>query len=283
MAIKIVVDSASDISYEEAEKMGLVFLPLTVTFGDEEYKDTIDISHDEFYDRLENGPILPKTSQVTPFQYEQAFEKIVENGDIAIAITIASSFSGTYSSASIAADRFDDGKVYVVDSFSGSVGERILIEYALELLKTETNPEKIVSELNRVKEKIVVLFLLDTLEYLQKGGRISKMTSIAGALLSVKPILTVENKNLVLAGKARGFKKGNNLLREIAIDKGEFDGDKPFAVCYSGKSRELLDKYLEKYEEIFETKLDFIPVYQIGSSIGTHVGPNAVGLAFFVK
>lgn len=283
MAIKIVVDSASDISYEEAEKMGLVFLPLTVTFGDEEYKDTIDISHDEFYDRLENGPILPKTSQVTPFQYEQAFEKIVENGDIAIAITIASSFSGTYSSASIAADRFDDGKVYVVDSFSGSVGERILIEYALELLKTETNPEKIVSELNRVKEKIVVLFLLDTLEYLQKGGRISKMTSIAGALLSVKPILTVENKNLVLAGKARGFKKGNNLLREIAIDKGEFDGDKPFAVCYSGKSRELLDKYLEKYEEIFETKLDFIPVCQIGSSIGTHAGPNAVGLAFFVK
>ena len=283
MAIKIVVDSASDISYEEAEKMGLVFLPLTVTFGDEEYKDTIDISHDEFYDRLENGPILPKTSQVTPFQYEQAFEKIVENGDIAIAITIASSFSGTYSSASIAADRFDDGKVYVVDSFSGSVGERILVEYALELLKNETNPEKIVSELNRVKEKIVVLFLLDTLEYLQKGGRISKMTSIAGALLSVKPILTVENKNLVLAGKARGFKKGNNLLREIAIDKGEFDGDKPFAVCYSGKSRELLDKYLEKYEEIFETKLDFIPVYQIGSSIGTHAGPNAVGLAFFVK
>ena len=283
MAIKIVVDSASDISYEEAEKMGLVFLPLTVAFGDEEYKDTIDISHDEFYDRLENGPILPKTSQVTPFQYEQAFEKIVENGDIAIAITIASSFSGTYSSASIAANRFDDDKVYVVDSFSGSVGERILIEYALELLKTETNPEKIVSELNRVKEKIVVLFLLDTLEYLQKGGRISKMTSIAGALLSVKPILTVENKNLVLAGKARGFKKGNNLLREIAIDKGEFDGDKPFAVCYSGKSRELLDKYLEKYEEIFETKLDFIPVYQIGSSIGTHAGPNAVGLAFFVK
>ncbi|MBC2577422.1 DegV family protein [Peptostreptococcus russellii] len=283
MAIKIVVDSASDISYEEAEKMGLVFLPLTVAFGDEEYKDTIDISHDEFYDRLENGPILPKTSQVTPFQYEQAFEKIVENGDIAIAITIASSFSGTYSSASIAANRFDDDKVYVVDSFSGSVGERILIEYALELLKTETNPEKIVSELNRVKEKIVVLFLLDTLEYLQKGGRISKMTSIAGALLSVKPILTVENKEIVIAGKARGFKKGNNLLREIAIDKGEFDGDKPFAVCYSGKSRELLDKYLEKYEEIFETKLDFIPVCQIGSSIGTHAGPNAVGLAFFVK
>lgn len=283
MAIKIVVDSASDISYEEAEKMGLVFLPLTVAFGDEEYKDTIDISHDEFYDRLENGPILPKTSQVTPFQYEQAFEKIVENGDIAIAITIASSFSGTYSSASIAANRFDDDKVYVLDSFSGSVGERILIEYALELLKTETNPEKIVSELNRVKEKIVVLFLLDTLEYLQKGGRISKMTSIAGALLSVKPILTVENKEIVIAGKARGFKKGNNLLREIAIDKGEFDGDKPFAVCYSGKSRELLDKYLEKYEEIFETKLDFIPVCQIGSSIGTHAGPNAVGLAFFVK
>lgn len=282
MGIKIVIDSASDISYEEAEKMGLVFLPLTVTFGDKEYKDSIDISQNEFYDKLENEGVLPKTSQATPFQYEQAFEKIISNGDTAIAITISSSVSGTYSSASIAANRFD-GNAYVVDSNSASIGERILIEHALKLIKTESNPEKIVDELNRVKEKIVILFLLDTLEYLQKGGRISKAASIAGTLLSVKPILSFENSEIISVGKARGFKKGNNLLKEIASKKGEFDGDKPFSICYSGKDRDMLDKYLEKYEELFETNLHSIPVCQVGSTIGTHLGPNSIGLAFFVK
>lgn len=282
MGIKIVIDSASDISYKEAENMGLVFLPLTVTFGDKEYKDSIDISQDEFYDKLESASSLPKTSQVTPFQYEQAFEEIVKNGDTAIAITVASSLSGTYSSASIAADRFD-GKVYVVDSISGSIGERILIQQALELTKIEDDPEKIVAELNKIKEKIVILFLVDTLEYLQKGGRVSKAASLAGALLSVKPILTLENSEIVLAGKARGFKKGNNLLKEIASGKGEFDESKPFAICYSGKDRDMLDKYLEKYEELFGVDLHSIPVCQIGSTIGTHIGPNSIGLAFFVK
>lgn len=283
MGIKIVVDSASDISYDEANDMGLVFLPLTITFGNKEYKDSIDITKDEFYDKLENDSELPKTSQVTPFQYEQAFEKIVEDGDIAIAITISSTLSGTYSSASIAANRFD-GKVFVVDSFSGTIGERILVQYALELLKTESDPKKIVDELNRVKEKICIFFLVDTLEYLQRGGRVSKAASIAGALLSVKPILTInDDHEIVMAGKARGFKKGSNLLKEIASDKGELDADKPFTVCYSGRDRSNLDKYIEKYEELFETNLHSIPVCQIGSTIGTHLGPNSVGIAFFVK
>lgn len=283
MGIKIVVDSASDISYDEANDMGLVFLPLTITFGNKEYKDSIDITKDEFYDKLENDSELPKTSQVTPFQYEQAFEKIVEDGDIAIAITISSTLSGTYSSASIAANRFD-GKVFVVDSFSGTIGERILVQYALELLKTESDPKKIVDELNRVKEKICIFFLVDTLEYLQRGGRVSKAASIAGALLSVKLILTInDDHEIVMAGKARGFKKGSNLLKEIASDKGELDADKPFTVCYSGRDRSNLDKYIEKYEELFETNLHSIPVCQIGSTIGTHLGPNSVGIAFFVK
>ena len=282
MGIKIVTDSASDISYKEAEKMGLVFLPLTVTFGDKEYKDSIDISQDEFYEKLENGPVLPKTSQVTPFQFEQAFEKIIDAGDTPIAITVASTVSGTFSSASIAAERFG-GKAFVVDSYSGSVGERVLVNYALSLVEKGLDAESIVRELEAVREKIVVLFLVDTLEYLQKGGRLSKMASVAGTLLSVKPILTFQDCKISLVGKARGFKKGNNLLKEIAVERGEFDSEKPFVICYSGSDRETLDKYLEKYEELFETKLDSIPVCQIGSTIGTHVGPNAIGIGFFVK
>ncbi len=284
MGIKLVIDSASDISYEEAKEMGLVFLPLTLSFGDKEYKDSIDISRDEFYDMQEKSSSLAKTSQVTPFQYEQAFEEIINKGDIAIAITISSTLSGCYSSASIASNRFEKGQVYVIDSFSGSIGERVLIQYAHNLIKKENDVEKIVKELNSIKEKVKVLFLVDNLEYLQKGGRISKMASLAGNFLSVKPILTFgEDHEIILAGKARGFKKGNNLLKELASGMGEFDKDKPFLLCYSGKNRSTLDKYLEKYEELFQHNLDSIPVCQIGSTIGTHLGPDSIGLAFFVK
>lgn len=280
MGIKIVVDSASDYSYEEAIKEGLVFMPLTVTFGNKEYRDSIDINNEEFYDMLTSSDTLPKTSQVTPYHFEKEFEKIIDNGDFVIAITISSKLSGTYSSACIAAQRFP-GKVFVVDSLNGSIGEKILTQYALRLLETMDNPEEIVNLLNEQKEKISIFYLVDTLEYLQKGGRVSKFASMAGAFLSVKPILTFENYEVAVAGKARGFKKGHNLLQELIDASGKINTEMPFIISYSGNDRTTLDKYIEKYEEIFETDLSRIPVTKIGSTIGTHLGPNSIGIAYF--
>ena len=282
MGIKIVIDSASDYSFEEAKKEGLVFLPLTVTFGEKEYRDSIDISNEEFYNMLEKSDALPKTSQVTPYHYEQEFEKIVENGDFAIAITVSSKLSGTYSSATIAAQKYP-GKVFVVDSLNGSIGEKILIQYAKKLTETMDDPEKIVELLNEQREKIAIYYLVDTLEYLQKGGRVSKFASMAGSLLSVKPILTFENYEIAVAGKARGFKKGHNLLQEIVADRGKINSEMPFIISYSGNDRSTLDKYVEKYEEIFNTDLSSIPVTKIGSTIGTHLGPNSIGIAYFTE
>ena len=152
MGIKFVVDSASDFSYEEAKNLGITFLPLTVTINHKEYKDGIDITNEEFYKLLESNETLPKTSQVTPYQFEEAFKDIIDNGDTAIAITISSKVSGTYSSAHLAAENFP-GKAFVIDSLSGSIGEKILLLHGLELAKSIDNAEDIVKELNSKREK----------------------------------------------------------------------------------------------------------------------------------
>lgn len=282
MGIKFVVDSASDFSYEEAKNLGITFLPLTVTINHKEYKDGIDITNEEFYKLLESNETLPKTSQVTPYQFEEAFKDIIDNGDTAIAITISSKVSGTYSSAHLAAENFP-GKAFVIDSLSGSIGEKILLLHGLELAKSIDNAEDVVSELNSKREKIAVYYLLDTLEYLQKGGRISKISSLAGALLSVKPIFTLEGGEVKLAGKARGFKKGHNMLKDLVSERGNVDTSKPSMLSYSGGNRDVLNKYLDKYREILKIDVDQLPVTQLGSTIGTHLGPNAIGIAFFLE
>lgn len=282
MGIKFVVDSASDFSYEEAKNLGITFLPLTVTINHKEYKDGIDITNEEFYKLLEINETLPKTSQVTPYQFEEAFKDIIDNGDTAIAITISSKVSGTYSSAHLAAENFP-GKAFVIDSLSGSIGEKILLLHGLELAKSIDNAEDIVKELNSKREKIAVYYLLDTLEYLQKGGRISKISSLAGALLSVKPIFTLEGGEVKLAGKARGFKKGHNMLKDLVSERGNVDTSKPSMLSYSGGNRDVLNKYLDKYREILKIDVDQLPVTQLGSTIGTHLGPNAIGIAFFLE
>lgn len=282
MGIKFVVDSASDFSYEEAKNLGITFLPLTVTIKHKEYKDGIDITNEEFYKLLESNETLPKTSQVTPYQFEEAFKDIIDNGDTAIAITISSKVSGTYSSAHLAAENFP-GKAFVIDSLSGSIGEKILLLHGLELAKSIDNAEDIVKELNSKREKIAVYYLLDTLEYLQKGGRISKISSLAGALLSVKPIFTLEGGEVKLAGKARGFKKGHNMLKDLVSERGNVDTSKPSMLSYSGGNRDVLNKYLDKYREILKIDVDQLPVTQLGSTIGTHLGPNAIGIAFFLE
>lgn len=282
MGIKFVVDSASDFSYEEAKNLGITFLPLTVTINHKEYKDGIDITNEEFYKLLESNETLPKTSQVTPYQFEEAFKDIIDNGDTAIAITISSKVSGTYSSAHLAAENFP-GKAFVIDSLSGSIGEKILLLHGLELAKSIDNAEDIIKELNSKREKIAVYYLLDTLEYLQKGGRISKISSLAGALLSVKPIFTLEGGEVKLAGKARGFKKGHNMLKDLVSERGNVDTSKPSMLSYSGSNRDVLNKYLDKYREILKIDVDQLPVTQLGSTIGTHLGPNAIGIAFFLE
>ena len=282
MSIRIIIDSASDITREQAKELGLDILSLKTRFGDEEFLDGVDMSHREFFEKLIETEELPKTSQISPYEYEQVYQSVKEAGDVAICITISSKLSGCYQSANIALDGYEDC-ITVIDSENACIGERILIEYAVKLREEGKTVSEIADILNEEKKKIRVIALLDTLEYLKKGGRISSAAAFAGTLLSIKPVIAIENGEVIALGKARGSKNGNNMLMELINKKGGIDFDRPFCLAYAGLSDSLLQKYIKDSEFLYKDKATDLPVSTIGSTIGTYVGPGAIGAAFFAK
>lgn len=282
MAIKIITDSASDILPAEAQALGITVIPMIVRFGDTEYQDSVTMTHSEFYDRLAASKQLPTTSQIIPSVFEEKYEEITANGDTALVITMSSLLSGTYQSACIAATEYE-GKVYVVDSMNVTVGERLLISEALRMISEDTSVTDIVAALDQMKSKIRLLALLDTLEYLKKGGRISAAAAIAGEMLSIKPVIEIEQGIVAMKGKARGSKKANNLLREMISAGNGVDFTKPYFLAYSGNSDELLQNYITDCGDLWKEHAQILPICSVGSTIGTHAGPGAIAIAYYEK
>ncbi len=282
MAVKFVIDSASDILPDEASELGIVLIPLKVVFGETVYRDAVDLSHRNFFERLIEGDVLPTTCQATPAEFSEVIGKLTANGDQVVVITISSKLSGTYQSALIAAEDFG-GKVFVVDSLNATVGERLVLKRGLELARSGLDAKAIAESLDAEKTEIRLIALVDTLEYLKKGGRISPTVAALGGLLSIKPVVAVENGEVVLIGKARGSRRGNNLLRELIEKTGGIDFDKPYCLAYSGLGDELLQKYIEDSADLWQEHTGKLPIATVGSVIGAHVGPGAVAVAFFEK
>jgi DegV family protein with EDD domain len=281
--IKILVDSASDIELDEAKALGIDLIPMQIRFGDEEYLDGVDLSHGQFFEKLIESNQLPQTSQINEFRFEEKYKELTADGSQLIVITISSKLSGTYSNAVKAAKAYQ-GKVFVIDSLNACIGERILCQYAIRLVNEgKLSAVNIAAELGDKKNKIQVLALLDTLQYLKKGGRISSITAITGELLSIKPVVSIIKGEVKMVGKAIGSKKGNNLLNQLVEKCGGIDFSMPFAVAYSGLSSDYLQKYLRDSAALWKDKTDAVPTYLIGSTIGTHVGPNAIAVAFFAN
>jgi DegV family protein with EDD domain len=203
MAIRIITDSASDITQVEAAAWGVQVLPLRTIFGQEEFLDGITIDHETFFQKLIESDVLPTTSQLSPFQYEEPFRQAAEAGDEVVCITLSSKLSGCYQSASIAAG---DLPVVLVDSLNVTIGERLLVERAVQLRDQGLSAREIGRQLEEEKSQIRLIALLDTLEYLKKGGRISSAAALAGSLLSIKPVIAVEHGEIAILGKARGSK-----------------------------------------------------------------------------
>ena len=281
MHVKILIDSASDINAEEAKELGVELVPIEVRFGEEQFLDGVTLLPAQFYDKLIESAELPKTSQINSFTFEERFEELVGQGYEVVAITLSSKLSGTYRSAMTAAKKFND-KVFVVDSLNASIGERILCLHALKLADEGISAKQIAQTLDEVKKKINVIALLDTLLYLKKGGRISAVTAFAGQMLSIKPVVGVIDGEVKLIGKAVGSKKGNNLLNELVSKKG-IDFTMPYGTIYSGTDESKLNKYIRDSEAIWKGKVKSVPVHAIGCTIGTHVGPGSIGVAFFEK
>ena len=252
-----------------------------ITFGEKEYLDGVDLSHREFYNMLIESDELPKTSLISPGTFADEFEKAEKAGEQVVVIVLSAKLSGTYQSAMVAAADYDN--VTVVDSESVAVGERILVDYALRLKDQGKTAAEIAEELETAKKKVHVIALLDTLEYLKKGGRISKSVAMIGGMLSIKPVVTVEDGVVAVLGKARGSKNGNNLLVKEIQNAGGIDFSLPFWLGYTGINDALLQKYIQDSEVLWKDYTEELPICTIGATIGTHVGPNAVAVAFFGK
>lgn len=279
MKTRIIIDSTMDLSPELKSKVSIV--PLTVHFGDEEYIDGVTIDHKAFYEKLVETDVHPSTSQATPVAFIKEFEKAKAAGEGAVVITLSSKLSGTYQSAQIAAEDYEN--VFLVDSGSVTIGGGILVEYALRLLNEGLEAKEIAEKLEEAKKRIIIIALVDTLEYLKKGGRISKTVAFAGAVLNIKPVLAVEDGEINILGKARGSKMGNNLLVQEIEKSGGVNFGMPVLLGYSGLSDALLLKYIEDSKSLWEGGLDEIHYTSIGSVIGTHAGPGAIAAAFFKK
>lgn len=273
------IDSACDMTQKEANELGVLFLPIEVRFGDEEFLDGVTLLPNEFYDRLGGCKELPKTSQINEYRYEEMFRDAVDNGDEVIVITLSSKLSGTYENAIKAGEKFD-GKVRVVDSLNAATGERLLGLYALRLINQGLALEQIEEKLNEKKQKIKIFASLDTLKYLKMGGRISPLVAFAGGVISLKPIVGLIDGEVKLVSKAIGNKKSYQAILNIVAQSGEIDPSMPMGYIYSGHKMTALEEFKVNANKVFG---EGVKPYILGSTIGTHVGPNAVGVAYFVK
>ena len=278
MAVRIITDSGIDLPGEVDPRVTVV--PLGITFGTTTYADGVDLTNDRFYELLIESDELPKTSQATPFSYQQIFEDVRAAGDEAVVVTLSSKLSGTYQSAVTAAADYPE--VRVVDGKNVTIGQSLLVLYALRLLDEGRSAAQIADELTAAADRVCLLALLDTLEYLKRGGRIPKSVGTIGELLSIKPVVGVEDGEVVMLGKARGSKNGRNQLHQ-QVEKYGIDFTMPVLLGYTGLSQKLLRKYLEDNRAIWEGKVaeEDLPITSVGATIGTHVGPNAIALAFF--
>ena len=277
MGITILTDSTSEILPAEARKRNLVVIPIKTVFEDGVYLDGIDLTAETFYEKQAAAKKLPSTTQPSPMDFEDLFREAVERGDSIIAILIAESLSGTIQSANIARSNFE-GEIYVIDSECTTISLRLLVELALELREKGLSAGEIVEELEKAKKRIKLNAYVDTLEYLRKGGRLSKTAAFAGTLLDVKPIIYLRDSELGVKTKVRGVKNAQKEVIRLALEDG-IDTDMPIAIGYSG-NRDTFEPF---YELAVDTvgKIDYVSA--IGSVIGAHVGPGAGAIAYYKK
>ena len=276
MATRIITDSASDIV--DFPNPNLTVLPMTVAFGNTVYHDGVDLTHERFYDLLVESDELPSTGAVSPGVFAQAYDEAQAAGEDVVVVTLSSKVSATWQSARIAAEGRDG--VHVVDSLSSCIGERVLVEYALMLAERGLPAADIAARLERARSRVHMLALLDTLEYLRRGGRIGSAAASAGALLALKPVVTMTDGEVELLGKARGSKNARNLLVEL-VGEHPIDFAMPFCLAYTAGGEAMLKKYVRDSSDLWDGIVDALPICSVGATIGTHAGPGAIAVAYF--
>lgn len=279
--IRILTDSTADFPHAEADAKGVAIVPLQLNFGDEHYRDGIDLTAEAFYQMLEKADKLPTTSQPSPELFLEHFEAAKAAGDAVICILISSDLSGTYQSAQIAKEEADYSEIYIVDSKNATLAESLLVRRALKRREQGFTATEIVADLEQAREHLHLMAVVDTLTYLRKGGRLSGAAAIAGGLLGIKPVVAIDKTGkLNLAGKARGMPGAYVSIFKMIDTAGGIDETWPVLVGYTGKRSgvEPFARYVTQNLHLQKPLL-----MPIGTVIGTHAGPGACGIAFFSK
>lgn len=274
--IRLLVDSSADFSKAEIAKKELLLVPLQVTIKDKNYLDGIDIFANDFYEKMIDSNDFFKTSQPSPQQFLEHFQKAKENDDTLICVLISSALSGTIQSAILAKNIVEYEKIYIVDALSTTVGIHVMIDKAIELIKGGKEAEEVVEYLENMRSHIKIFAAVDTLEYLCRGGRVSKTAAAIGEMANIKPIITVNLDGKVdVVGKRLGINKS---ISYIWNKTEEFKVDKNYPIyslfTYGTENCGKLEARFEKNGINVSRRL------QIGPTIGTHVGPGAFGICF---
>ena len=282
MSVIIVTDSTCDLSAQQAREMGVQIVPLQVIFGEQVYRQGIDLDTDTFYTRLTHEKALPSTSQPSPEDFLRIFEPAVREGDSVVTLVLSSKLSGTLQSARIASD-MAGGDIRIVDSLETIAALRLMVEYAVKLRDEGKNAAEMEAALLMLRPRLRLIAMVDTLEYLFKGGRLSRTSTVVGSILQMKPILKLENGVIATVGKARGTKAAIKLMiDEIAAGKG-FDPDFPLYLGYTGLDDAPCRAFEGPLRERFGPLPQLRPYVAVGCVIGTHVGPGATALCYVEK
>lgn len=277
--IRIIVDSSSDYTLEELKEKNMQQVSLTINIGDKSYKGGVDITPDEFYEMLIDGAEFPKTSQPSPQDFLEIFDDAKEKGDSVICILLSSGLSGTFQSATIAKSMADYDEIYLVDSLAATHLIRVMADYACKLRDEGKSVSEIVEAVRELQPRVKVIAGVDTLEFLYKGGRLSKASAVIGGLANLKPIITImEDGTLSVIGKCIGRNKAISFITS-AMEEKKLDPDFPVysVYAYGSENTEKLEQKLEAMGIQCEARL------QLGTTIGAHIGPGAFAVIYVEK
>jgi DegV family protein with EDD domain len=277
--IKIVTDSTAYLPESVVRENDLRVVPLCVHFGDKAYKEGVELSNEEFYARLKEAPVLPTTSQPSAGEFHEVFSKLVADGHEIVTLTISSRLSGTWNSAMAAREMMPDAKISIIDSLSTSVGLQLMIEAALAAREAGASREEIVERIEDIKKRMHVLFVVDTLEYLAKGGRIGNAKAFLGTLLKVKPILVLKDGAIEPLEQVRSKRKAQARMVDLVE---ACMGSNGAAACVAVTHALVPDETAALAREIQQRLGCALPVTaDLGPVIGTHTGPGVVGVAAY--
>jgi len=278
--IQIITDSMIDLPKEIIEKHNIIVIPLTIIFGDKEYRDGVDLTNLQFYEKLSQSEELPKTSQISPNTFIEVFKKMLNEGNEILCINGSSRASGTHQSAIIAKNSLESDKIQVFDTMGLSFGGGLFVYEAAKMIQEGTNLNELIKRMNEMKLSADHIFTVDTLEYLKKGGRLNPMKATIATMLNIKPILTVTDGLVEPLDKVRGSKKVVGKMIELAKKRGVNFEDKVVGISHANCPKTLA---ILKDQVLKELNPKELVITEIGCTIGTHAGPGTLAIFYITK